>query len=94
MPRVQAAACVALVLGAFVFAHTGSRAAALCAREGSAVPGSISLWPPGVKCSGGLPVVVRTELDLAALILAVPAAALLVFGGSAVLMSARRRSAP
>jgi hypothetical protein len=67
----------------FVFAHTGSRAAELCARGGSAVPDGLSLWPPGARCSGGEPLHTSTRFN-EIIVLAVPAIAMMVFGAAAI----------
>jgi hypothetical protein len=45
----------ALVLAAFAFWHTGSRAGTLCLRERFVSSGDLSLWPPGARCTFGLP---------------------------------------
>lgn len=81
---------LACVLAAFVFLHTGSRAAELCARDGAAVPDGLSWWPPGARCAGGEPVGTTTKLD-PVVGLAVPGIALLVFGGAALVESPRPR---
>lgn len=82
--------CVVGVLGTFLFLHTGSRAAELCARDGAAVPDGLSWWPPGARCAGGEPVATTTKLDpLVGLV--VPGIALLAFGGAALSGSRGRR---
>lgn len=46
---------VLVVVGAFVFWHTGGRGGALCERV-RFVPGSdLSWWPPGARCTWGEP---------------------------------------
>lgn len=78
-----ALACAVGGIAVFLFLHTGSRAASLCARDGAAVPSGLSLWPPGTHCSGGEPVVSTTRFDPVTG-LAVPGIAMLVFGGAAL----------
>ena len=46
---------VVVVVGTFVFWHSGARAAALCERERFVSSGSLSLWPPGARCTFGEP---------------------------------------
>jgi hypothetical protein len=81
--RLSLSIYVFLVVAAFLLLHTGSRAAALCERDGSALADGLSLWPPGTRCSGGEPVVTVTRFDVTVVLL-VPAAALLVFGAAAL----------
>jgi hypothetical protein len=82
--RLSLAVCVVVAaLVVFVFAHTGSRAAELCARDGSAVPDGLSLWPPGARCSGGEPVHTSTRFN-EIVVLAVPTVAMMVFGAAAI----------
>ena len=81
--RLSLAVCVAITVAVFVFAHTGSRAAALCARDGSAVPDGLSPWPPGVRCSGGEPQHTSTRFD-AIVILGIPGVVMVVFGAAAI----------
>ena len=44
-----------LTFAAFVFWHTGSRGSAECLRSAFVSGGDLSLWPPGVRCTWGLP---------------------------------------
>mgnify|MGYP000188559448 CR=1 FL=1 len=46
---------VALAAGSFAYLHTGARADALCDRKYFVSGGETSLWPPGARCSYGLP---------------------------------------
>lgn len=87
--RVVLVLCVLAVVAAFVFIHSGSRADALCAREGAAVPDGLSLLPPGVRCSGGEPVQTVTRFD-PIVVLATPGFLLLVLGASALIGEARK----
>lgn len=48
-----------LIIAAFVFLHTGSRADAFCQGARFVRKGSLSLWPPGAECPYGEPV--RTD---------------------------------
>jgi hypothetical protein len=52
--------CVLLIGGAFLFLHTGERAADVCMSERFAPSDGVSLWPPGARCSYGEPV--RTDV--------------------------------
>ncbi|RKQ84836.1 hypothetical protein C8N24_6466 [Solirubrobacter pauli] len=88
--RVALAIGLVCVLATFLFLHTGSRAAELCARDGAAVPDGLSWWPPGARCAGGEPVRATTRFDPVAG-LAVPGIALLAFGAAALVESPRRR---
>jgi hypothetical protein len=54
---------VVVVLGTFVFWHSGARAAALCERERFVRSGSFSLWPPGARCTYGEPALHDTLLN-------------------------------
>ena len=54
----------AVVVGSFVFWHTGGRAAALCERERFVNSGSLSLWPPGTRCTFGEPATHDTLLNM------------------------------
>jgi hypothetical protein len=88
--RVPAAIiCVLVTAGAFAFLHTGSRASALCAR-GAAVADGFSVWPPGVRCSGGEPVQTKITFD-ATVLFVIPSVALLAFGGAAIARPAQRK---
>jgi hypothetical protein len=80
---------VLAVAAAFAFMHTGARGRALCRDNGFSGTASLSLWPPGARCSGGEPEISRVELD-PSFALALPAVALLVFGGAALLGGAGR----
>ena len=53
----------ALVVAAFVFWHSGERAGALCLRERFVSSGDLSLWPPGARCTYGLPATHDTLLN-------------------------------
>jgi hypothetical protein len=93
--RVQAIVFVIAVAGLFAFMHSGSRAAALCERDGGSFAEGLSLWPPGARCSGGEPE--RTWTTVAPEVpLAIPGVALLVFGGAAIAGwgAPRRKSTP
>ena len=54
---------VVVVVGTFVFWHSGARAAALCERERFVSSGSLSLWPPGARCTFGEPALHDTLLN-------------------------------
>lgn len=56
-------AAVVLVFAGFIIAHTGSRATRLCQEEGFSGGGSLSLLPPGTKCTGGEPPMSHVEFD-------------------------------
>ena len=58
-----------LLGGLFVHFHSGDNAAETCYVGGSSLPEGKSLWPPGVRCSGGEPVfeVVRVNWAFEAL---------------------------
>ena len=79
MGRAAAAALVAaLVVGAFVFTHSGARATEVCGDHGLArASASSSLFPPGARCIGGTdsPDIVKFD---ATFLLVVPAAYLLI----------------
>jgi hypothetical protein len=78
----------ALVLvGIFVFLHTGARGAGVCEEEAWPIH-HLSWWPPGVECAGGLPEVSETKLNVA-MLLALPAV-LLVIAAAPLLV--RRKS--
>jgi hypothetical protein len=88
--RVPVAIVCLVTAGAFLFLHTGARASALCERDGAAVSDGLSAWPPGTRCSGGLPVVTRVKFDETVLFV-IPAIALLAFGGAALAQRSRVR---
>ena len=46
---------VILAVAAFVFWHTGARGSAECRQSAFVSGGDLSLWPPGVRCTWGLP---------------------------------------
>jgi hypothetical protein len=52
---VIGALLVAVALALFAFMHSGARGVAVCGQDGSGGPGSLSLWPPGAQCTGGMP---------------------------------------
>ena len=55
------ALCSLVVLvGAFLFLHSGARAAAVCERGRFVPSGSLSLWPPGARCTYGEPAIAST----------------------------------
>jgi hypothetical protein len=63
MPRrVALIACLGtlLLVGAFLFLHTGARADGVCMRELFVPAGGVSLWPPGTSCTYGEPA--RTDV--------------------------------
>ena len=53
---------LALVM-AFVVLHSGARAEDLCERERFVRAGSLSLWPPGARCSFGEPAIEETLVN-------------------------------
>jgi hypothetical protein len=70
---------VVVVVATFVFWHSGGRAAALCERELFVSSGSLSLWPPGARCTYGEPAVHDTVLNpwfVAAFFVVIPLALL------------------
>jgi hypothetical protein len=82
-----------IVIGAFVFAHTGARGDALCSDAGFPPPGALSWWPPGARCTGGEPAVQSVRFD-PAFLLAAPAAFFLlavVDLGVAAMLRRRRK---
>ena len=91
MRILAAIICFVVTAGAFVFLHTGSRASALCERDGAAVADGLSAWPPGARCSGGEPVRIASEFD-ATVLLVVPSVALLAFGGAAIARPGRQKA--
>jgi hypothetical protein len=52
-----------IVLGAFIVFHSGSQASALCERERFVSGGSLSFWPPGARCTYGLPLTSDTVVN-------------------------------
>jgi hypothetical protein len=55
-----AAACLLVAAVAFVLLHSGARGNATCERLTFVGSGEFSAWPPGARCSYGLPV--RTDV--------------------------------
>ena len=51
------------LLTAFVLLHSGEHAQDLCERERFVRAGSLSLWPPGARCSFGEPAVEETLVN-------------------------------
>jgi hypothetical protein len=52
--------CALLLVGAFVFLHTGERADGVCMSERFVTADGASLWPPGTRCTFGEPA--RTDV--------------------------------
>jgi hypothetical protein len=77
----------AIVGGMFVLGHSGDSAAATCEVLGAALPDGISLWPPGVRCTGGEPAIEVVRLNGAFVVLTSVVIALL---GVAGVFAARR----
>ena len=61
--------------------HSGARAENLCAAKGFSGTGSLSLWPPGARCTGGEPEIERTAFDP---VFILPAVAVLLLGSGAL----------
>ena len=67
--RARSRAGLAIGLGAFglltgfVLLHSGARAEDLCERERFVRVGSLSIWPPGARCSFGEPAVEETLVN-------------------------------
>jgi hypothetical protein len=80
---VPIAACVLVVVAAFAYMHTGVRAERLCTNHGFSGSGSLSAWPPGVRCTGGEPQIEETYFDP---VFILPAVAVLMLGAGAVAM--------
>jgi hypothetical protein len=74
----------------FAFIHSGSRAQALCERDGFSATGTVSVWPPGARCRGGDPPIRHTVFDAPSFFLMITALALLSLGAAAI---ADRRAA-
>jgi hypothetical protein len=72
---------VVIVGAIFVLGHSGARATATCSELGAALPDGISLWPPGVRCTGGEPAVQVVRLNGKFVVLTLAAMALLVGAG-------------
>lgn len=79
-----------LVAGLFVLTHTGAGARGTCEELGAALPDGISLWPPGVRCTGGEPVVEVVRLNGTFVI--ATAALLFVMYAAAALVKRRPRA--
>ncbi len=89
-PRlVPIAVCVLVVVAAFTYMHTGVRAERLCNNHGFSGPGSLSAWPPGVRCAGGVPQIEKTYFDP---VFILPAVAVLMLGAGALAMRQSGRS--
>ena len=58
----MAAACLLIAAGAFVWLHSGGRADAACEEARFVHADGFSAWPPGARCTYGLPP--RTEVVL------------------------------
>jgi hypothetical protein len=72
---------VVILGGMFVLAHSGDSAAATCEELGAALPDGTSLWPPGVRCTGGEPAVEVVRLNRTFVALTPAVMALLVVAG-------------
>ena len=77
--------CALVSVALFVFWHSGARAGALCERERFVSSGSLSLWPPGARCTFGEPALHDTLLNPWFL------ATVIAVGAIAVLADALRR---
>jgi hypothetical protein len=77
------AACLLVVAAAFAYMHTGARAERLCANHGFSDTGSLSVSPPGARCTGGEPRIERTYFDP---VFILPAIVILMLGGGVLAM--------
>lgn len=73
--------CAVALGGLFVLTHSGDSAAATCEELGAALPDGMSLWPVGVRCTGGNPTVEVVRLNGTFLTLALAATAGLILTG-------------
>jgi hypothetical protein len=84
--RIRGLGAVALcslgvIVGAFLFLHSGPRAAAVCERARFVDSGSLSVWPPGADCTYGEPATTDTLINDWFWLVTV---AVLMLGGGAV----------
>jgi hypothetical protein len=74
-PRLSTVAAVglyvAVALAVFIPFHSGERGLRMCEREGFGGPGTVSWFPPGTKCEGGLPTFTKVYFDPAYIVLLV-----------------------
>lgn len=54
---------VAASVWLFVAMHSGHAGRKLCESEGTRGPGTVSWWPPGTRCEGGLPIIRWTQFN-------------------------------
>lgn len=78
---IPVAAIVVVLVAAFAYMHSGARADKLCAGKGFPASGSLSLWPPGARCTGGEPEIEQTAFDP---VFILPAVAILLLGAGAL----------
>ena len=78
---IPAAAIVVVLVAAFAYMHSGARAENLCAAKGFSGTGSLSLWPPGARCTGGEPEIEEIVFDP---VFILPAVAILLLGAGAL----------
>ena len=88
-PRASTVATLALyvvvALALFVVLHGGPLGQRMCEQEGFGGPGTVSWFPPGTKCEGGLPTFTKVYFDPLYIVLLVmlawPLVTLILMGG-------------